>query len=159
MNTTTHHALNAYSKIGVETDVANASPHKLISMLFEGALLSVAAARSHMLRKDVKDIAAKGAAISRAIGIIDEGLKVSLDDKVGGELAQNLKALYEYMCQRLLEANLQNDVEKLNEVGRLLSGLKGAWDSIGKSQVAIGLVAAPRPELAPQHASLSYGKA
>lgn len=156
MNTKTHHALSAYSKIGVETNVATASPHKLISMLFEGALLSVAAARSHMLRKD---IAAKGAAISRAIGIIDEGLKVSLDDKVGGELAQNLKALYEYMCHRLLEANLQNDVEKLNEVGRLLSELKGAWDTIGKSQEIIGSATAPQPEAPPHHVSLSYGKA
>lgn len=156
MNTKTHQALSAYSKIGIETNVATASPHKLISMLFEGALLSVAAARSHMLRKD---IAAKGAAISRAIGIIDEGLKVSLDDKVGGELAQNLKALYEYMCHRLLEANLQNDVEKLNEVGRLLSELKGAWDTIGKSQDIIGSATAPLPEAPPHHVSLSYGKA
>lgn len=155
MNTTAHNALSAYSKVGIESDVATASPHKLISMLFEGALLSVAAARSHMMRKN---IAAKGAAISRAIGIIDEGLKVSLDDKVGGELAQNLKALYEYMCHRLLEANLQNDVEKLNEVGRLLSDLKGAWDAIGKSQDLTAVSDARPPEPMPHQASVSYGK-
>lgn len=152
MNAVNRNALNAYSQVGVDTSVAVASPHKLISMLFDGAILSVAAAMSHMQRKD---IAAKGAAISKAIAIIDEGLKISLDEKAGGELAQNLKSLYEYMCRRLLEANLKNETGPLEEVARLLAELKDAWDMIGKPQVAV----AQPPVPAPQRASLSYGKA
>ncbi|HUW50197.1 MAG TPA: flagellar export chaperone FliS [Sulfuricella sp.] len=157
MNATTRNAVSAYSQVGIETGIAGASPHKLIAMLFEGAILSVAAGKVHMQRNE---IAAKGKAISQAIAIIDEGLKVSLDEKVGGELAQNLKALYEYMCQRLLVANLKNETVPLDEVSRLLSELKGAWDTIGKPQNVVGTVAAPQPESVPQQrASLSYGKA
>ena len=154
MNAMSNNALSAYAKVGAETGVEAASPHKLISMLFEGALMSVAAARGHMQRKE---IAAKGAAITRAIAIIDEGLKISLDVKAGGELAQNLKSLYEYMCHRLLEANLKNEVEPLNEVGRLLSELKGAWDSIGRPQETAAAFVPPTQ--VPNRAAHSYGKA
>jgi len=125
MNTTT--AINAYTKIGIESGVNAADPHKLISMLFQGALLAIANAKNGILRKD---IAAKGAAISKALAIIDEGLNASLDKNVGGELAQNLSSLYEYMIMRLITANLKNDVDALNEVTHLLTDLKGAWESI-----------------------------
>lgn len=155
MNAMSRNALNAYSQVGVETGVAAASPHKLIAMLYEGALLSIASAKVYMQRKEV---ARKGEAISKAIAIIDEGLKSSLDEKVGGDLAQNLKALYSYMCQRLLVANLKNEIEPLDEVARLLAELKGAWDTIGRQQET-AVVAAQQPEQAPNRASLSYGKA
>ena len=62
--------------------------------------------------------------------IIDEGLKASLDKSAGGELAQNLSSLYDYMSQRLLIANLKNDVAALDEVSNLLTELKGAWEAI-----------------------------
>ncbi|MCX7175116.1 MAG: flagellar export chaperone FliS [Proteobacteria bacterium] len=120
-------ALNAYAQISVDGSVATASPHRLITMLFEGALLSIATARGHMQRNE---IAAKGAAISKAIAIIDEGLKLSLDMKAGGDLAQKLDALYEYMCLRLLFANLKNDLEPLDEISSLLNDLKSAWVEI-----------------------------
>lgn len=120
-------AVKTYAKVGVESGVAVADPHKLISMLYQGALLAIANAKNGILRKDT---AAKGAAISKAIAIIDEGLNASLDKNVGGGLAQNLSALYEYMCKRLITANLKNDVAALDEVARLLSDLKGAWDGI-----------------------------
>jgi len=155
MNTMTHNALNAYSQVGVENDIALVGPHKLISMLFEGALVAIFAAKVHMQRNE---IAAKGASISNAIAIIDEGLKASLDEKVGGELAQNLKALYEYMCHRLLVANMKNDIEPLEEVGSLLKDLKGAWDAIG-NQPNVAAAGVPQPEPMPNRASLSYGKA
>ncbi len=125
MNATT--AAKTYAKVGVESGVTTADPHKLISMLYQGALLAIANAKNGILRKDV---AAKGAAISKAIAIIDEGLNASLDKNAGGGLAQNLSALYEYMCKRLLTANLKNDIAALDEVARLLNDLKGAWDGI-----------------------------
>lgn len=127
MNAMNRNALNAYAQISVNGTVAAASPHKLITMLFEGALLSIAAARGHMQRKE---IAAKGMAISKAIAIIDEGLRISLDLKAGGDLAEKLDALYEYMSHRLLVANLKNEMETLDEVAGLLNELKDAWIQI-----------------------------
>ncbi|MGC2166130.1 MAG: flagellar export chaperone FliS [Gallionella sp.] len=123
----THTAAKAYAKVGVESGVVSADPHKLISMLFQGALLAIARAKNGILRKDIP---AKGAAISKAIAIIGEGLNASLDKKVGGELAGNLSALYAYMTERLVDANLRNDMAKLDEVARLLTELKDAWEQI-----------------------------
>lgn len=123
----TARGISAYNKVGLESGVTAADPHKLISMLFQGALLAVANAKNGILRKDT---AAKGAAISHAIAIIGEGLHASLDKNVGGELAQNLAALYEYMVMRLVAANLNNDTAILDEVSKLLGELKEAWESI-----------------------------
>lgn len=128
MNATT--AVKTYNKIGVESGVAAADPHKLISMLYQGTLLAITNAKYCMLRKDIP---AKGAAISKAIAIIDEGLNASLDKSVGGEIALNLSSLYEYMGMRLVAANLNNNVDILDEVARLLTDLKSAWDSIRPS--------------------------
>ncbi|MDD4910910.1 MAG: flagellar export chaperone FliS [Sideroxydans sp.] len=145
----------AYSTIGVESGVLAADPHKLIAMLYQGALLAIANAKNGILRKDIP---AKGKAISHAMLIIDEGLKASLDKNVGGELAQNLDALYDYMCSRLLTANLKNDIDALDEVTRLLDELKGAWDSI--RQPAVVTSSAPHNEpIAPKKpAALVYGR-
>lgn len=118
---------NAYAKVGIETGVVAASPHKLIVMLFDGALAAVATASQHM---KTGNIPGKGQAISKAISIIDSGLRASLDHKVGGEIAVNLDALYEYMSNRLMLANLNNQAEMLEEVQRLLQELRTAWEAI-----------------------------
>lgn len=120
-------ATKAYAQVGVESGVSAADPHKLIAMLYQGALLAIANAKNSMLRKDIP---AKGLAISKAISIIDEGLNASLDKNVGGELAQNLSSLYDYLVLRLLAANLKNDPAALDEVSRLLSELRDAWEAI-----------------------------
>jgi flagellar protein FliS len=125
MHTTS--AISAYSDVGLQTSIMTADPHQLTAMLFEGALLSIARARVELANKD---IAAKGQSISKAMAIIGEGLNASLDKKVGGELAQNLSALYDYMVRRLVEANVKNEPAILDEVARLLGELKEAWDSI-----------------------------
>ncbi|MGB7991682.1 MAG: flagellar export chaperone FliS [Candidatus Methylophosphatis roskildensis] len=119
----------AYKNVGVENGVSSADPHRLTLMLFEGALVSANAARIHLENGDVP---LKGSAISKAIEIISNGLKVSLDFDVGGELAQRLASLYDYMCARLLHANLRNDLAALAEVSTLLRELKEAWEQIGK---------------------------
>src|SRR3954465_4622291 len=122
--------VNAYAKVGIETGVTAASPHKLIVMLFDGALVAVATAINQMKAGNIPE---KGAAISKAIMIIDSGLRASLDKKVGGDIAEGLDALYEDMGARLLLANLKNQVDILEEVQRLLSDLRGAWNAIGDS--------------------------
>lgn len=121
-------AVDTYAQVGVETGVASADPHRLILMLFDGALAAIAAARLAMSRSDV---AAKAAAITKAIAIVDGGLKASLDVAAGGELAQRLSELYDYMLKQLLVANLRNEVTTLDEVSRLLNELRGAWAQIG----------------------------
>ncbi len=120
-------AISAYNRVGIESSITAADPHKLISMLYQGALQAITNAKNGILRNDIPG---KGASISKAMAIIGEGLHASLDKSVGGELAQNLASLYDYMVYRLFAANLNNDVVALDEVSRLLSDLKDAWDSI-----------------------------
>lgn len=149
MNALTRNAMNAYSKMGNEVAIDTASPHKLISMLYDGAILAILKAKNHMQHGE---IASKGEAISKAIAIINQGLLASLDVSVGGELSQNLKMLYEYMSQSLLEANLRNNMSKLDEVVGLLRDIKGAWDSIGEKPSAA-------PQQAPERNAVSYARA
>lgn len=120
-------AISAYQRVGVETGVESADPHKLILMLFEGAQEALARAKRHMKQNE---IAEKGQMISKAIMIIDHGLKASLDMNVGGDLAIKLHSLYEYMVSQLLIANVQNSFEKVDEVNKLLSELCDAWKQI-----------------------------
>lgn len=127
----TSRGVNAYAKVGLETGIVAASPHRLIEMLFDGAIISVISAMQHMRESN---IAAKGQAISKAITIIDGGLRASLDKKVGGEIAVNLDSLYEYMSNRLLMANIKNQPEILEEIKNLLIDLKGAWCAIDKGK-------------------------
>jgi flagellar secretion chaperone FliS len=125
MNTSV--GINAYRNVGLETSVMGADPHQLVSMLFQGALVAIADAKNGMQNKSIE---IKGKSISKAIAIIGEGLQASLDMRVGGEIAQNLSALYGYMVKRLVEANLQSDTAMLDEVAGLLSELQDAWNSI-----------------------------
>jgi flagellar secretion chaperone FliS len=122
-----HSAAKAYSMIGVETGVAAANPHSLILMLYDGALQAIADALRHL---DARAVADKGRAVSRAISIIDEGLKGCLDRSAGGEIASHLGELYDYMCRRLLLASLKDDRRGFDEVARLLNELRGAWATI-----------------------------
>ena len=117
----------AYAKVGMETGVMAANAHKLTLMLYEGALLAIARARMHLQQKQ---IAEKGRAVSHAINIIGNGLKASLDVKAGGDLAEKLAALYDYMCQQLFIANVNNDDAAFAEVARLLTDIKSAWEEI-----------------------------
>lgn len=149
MNTTA--AIKAYNNVGIESVTAAADPHKLICLLYQGALLAIANAKNGLLRNDTP---AKGKAISHAMLIIGDGLNASLNKDVGGDLAHSLSALYDYMVTRLLFANLHNDMEALDEVARLLSDLKSAWDSIRP-----GVVTTPSPAARPmQKESLVYAR-
>ena len=117
-------AASQYSKVGTHSSVEEASPHQLVNMLMSGALDKIAIARGHMERGDM---AQKGAHLSWAISIID-GLRGGLDIDSGGEVASNLDKLYEYMTQRLAEANMSNNTELLDEV---------AWGSASEEEQRI----------------------
>lgn len=120
----------SYAKVGVDVAVETSDPHRLILMLFDGATAAVSLARIHM---EAGDTPQKGAAISKAIDLIGNGLNASLDMEAGGELAERLSALYDYMTQRLLFANLKNNLAALNEVYELLGSLRDAWAQIAPS--------------------------
>ncbi|HMX16138.1 MAG TPA: flagellar export chaperone FliS [Rhodocyclaceae bacterium] len=124
----------AYAKVGIETGVIAADPHKLILMLFDGALLAISSATVQMRGGETPE---KGKSISKAIEIIDSGLKASLDFATGGELAARLGALYDYMCARLLFANLHNNEAALREVAGLLQEIKGAWEEIARDPAVL----------------------
>ncbi len=143
---------STYAKLDMETGVATATPQMLIVMLYDGAIKAIATARAELLRKD---FAAKGRQLSKAIGIIDEGLKLSLDLEAGGEIAANLAALYDYMTRQLMVANLHDDVAKLDEVTKLLRDLKGAWESLISLQAARADANGDSPR---SRGSASYGK-
>ncbi|MDR0529807.1 MAG: flagellar export chaperone FliS [Zoogloeaceae bacterium] len=118
---------NTYAALGRESDIRTASPHRLIILLFEGAESAISVARLHAEQKNFSE---RGTHISKAIDIITNGLKASLDVEAGGELAERLSALYEYMVSRLLWANMKNDVPTLNEVLGLLNEIHEAWRQI-----------------------------
>ena len=121
----------AYARLGLETSVMNASQLQLMLMLFEGAGTAIRMARHHMAQGE---IAAKGNAISKAINIVDSGLKAALDadasDPAACELVANLSALYDYISGRLLHANRHNDPALLDEAERLLENIGSAWREI-----------------------------
>jgi flagellar secretion chaperone FliS len=119
---------NAYRQVGVETSVESASPHRLIALLFDGYMDAIAMARGAMRLGQVE---AKGRAIGRAARIVDEGLKASLNLSAGGQLAEDLRSLYEYLALRLTQANLRNDETILDECVALVEPLRAAWKEIG----------------------------
>lgn len=123
----------SYAKVGVEVAIETSDPHRLILMLFDGAITAISLARIHM---QGNEIAQKGLAISKAINLISNGLATSLDKESGGELAERLAALYDYMVQRLLFANLKNSIPALDEVQDLLTSLREAWAQIAPTQQA-----------------------
>ena len=125
-------AAKQYKNLGLQSEIEAASPHRLIQMLMDGLLGKIVAAR-HCI--DNHNIAGKGENVSMAISIVG-GLRASLDKDKGGEIAENLDNLYDYIERRLLEANLRSDVTILDEVTGLVSEIKSAWDAIGSELVA-----------------------
>lgn len=120
----TARATGSYATIGLETEVLSASPERLISLLFRGALTALAQARHHL---NNGNIAERGKAISKAIDIVDSGLKAGVDAERGGEVARLLTASYEIIIRDLMMANLHNDAAKLTTAEKQLSDLADAW--------------------------------
>jgi flagellar secretion chaperone FliS len=119
-------AMKQYQQVSVHSGIMDASPHRLVQMLMEGALEKIALAKGNMANNN---IASKGENISKGIAIIG-GLKSSLNKDLGGALAENLSDLYDYMANRLVVANLLNDESILDEVAGLMVEIKMGWDGI-----------------------------
>ena len=119
---------NAYRQVGAHSGVENASPHALIQMLFEGLFQSLNAARGAMERGEIEE---KGRHLGKAVRILQEGLAAGVDLDKGGELAGNLKLLYDYSVKQLTHANVHNDVGLVEEVIGVLQPVAQGWKEIG----------------------------
>jgi len=127
----------AYARIGVENGVMAADSHALIAMLFDAADSAIRSAKVHM---SAGNIPAKGEAISRAIDIVNRGLLAVLDRERGGEVAENLARIYDYIIRELRRANLKNDLDALGTVETVLGNIGAAWRELGRSEQGMGNV-------------------
>lgn len=118
--------LQQYAQTGLHSGVENATPHRLVQMLYEGVLDRIAQAKGAMMRKDFE---AKSRITNRIVDILSH-LQNSLDTEKGGEVANNLYQLYDYMLRQVFSASRHNDVQKLDEVAVLIKDIKSAWDEM-----------------------------
>ena len=124
-------SVNTYKNIAVETAVTTADPHQLVSLLFDALIQSLGAAKSGI---ESGNTSSKGKAITKAVRILEEGLKAGLDMQKGGEVALTLRSLYDYSIYRITEANMRNDGAILEEVISALAPVADGWKQI-RSQV------------------------
>lgn len=117
-------SVKAYASAGLEAEILSASPERLISLLFRGAQTAIAQARLHMRNHRVPE---RGAALSKAIDIVDSGLKASINVERGGDVAQHLIVAYDLIIRDLLQANLHSDEAKLDSAEKLVNDLADAW--------------------------------
>jgi flagellar protein FliS len=115
-----------YKKEALKTQVAGADRYEIIQMLMAGAVERLVYAKVAIEKRQFE---AKAEHISRASAII-EALRGCLDFEVGGEVTENLYALYSYMIDRLVDATIQNNSAHVEEVSNLLKEIKSAWDAI-----------------------------
>jgi len=115
-----------YKSIELQTRIDTASPHELIDLLLQGARSHIATAQGNIQRNQVRE---KGEHIGKALSIV-EGLKTSLNQDRGNEIAGNLFKLYDYIQQILLQANINNDENLLAQSNSLLSEVHQAWQAI-----------------------------
>jgi flagellar protein FliS len=137
------HILNQYKSIELQSRIDTASPHELIELLLQGARTHIATAQGNIQRKQIKE---KGEHIGKALSII-EGLKSSINQEQGGEIALNLLKLYDYIQHLLLKANLKNDENLLAESNLLLAEVHQAWQSINSKPEKIDTEAAGRVDV------------
>jgi len=118
----------AYGRVSLESKVLSASPHELIVMLFDGTQSAIRSARLHMSNGNVAE---KGKSISKALEIVNNGLRAALDVEQGGEIALQLESIYSYVSDLLVKANARNDENLLIEASELLEQISSAWKEIG----------------------------
>ena len=119
-------AMNQYKTVDLRSAVASASPHQLIAMLYDGALTALANAKGCIARKDIESRAKQ---LNKANAIV-MGLQDFLDVEKGGEIAENLSALYNYIIRGIIQANREQSEEKIQELINLLLELKQGWNGM-----------------------------
>jgi len=129
-------ALNQYAAVSAQTSVVDVDRHKLIELLYDGAIERINTAKARILAKDFEG---KNKLINKSIDIL-AGLRSFIDESQAKELADNLTELYAYCESRLLEANMTNDTDILDEVISHIRTVREGWAGIRKEAEAQGLV-------------------
>lgn len=123
----TNNGYNAYTAVSLDSQIAGATPHQLIVLLYDGAINAMRRAEIYF---QSGNIARRGEMISRAINIIDNGLRAGLDHEKGGQIAAELESLYEYISRTLLEVNLNKSGENLPHLISLMTEMQETWQAI-----------------------------
>lgn len=123
--------VNEYKRINLETGVVDANPLRLLVMLYDGAIEACQTGLLHMQQGNIEK---KGESLSRAIMIIESGLRLSLDKNASEEIATSLDRLYGYMSNRLYLAHMHNQPDHVHETVKLLNELRSAWLAIADTQ-------------------------
>ena len=118
--------LSSYQDVNAYGALAEASSHEVITQMYRTALTRIAEAKGSIERGEISK---KGEQIGKALAIV-EGLLMSLDNEQGGEIAENLTRLYDYMARHLVRANLENDAAALDEISGLIRELRDGWEAI-----------------------------
>ncbi|GLX84650.1 flagellar protein FliS [Thalassotalea loyana] len=118
--------LKYYQKEATKTSLADAEPYMVTKMLMGGVVESLVMAKGAVERGDYQE---RARTISKASNII-EALRSSIDFEAGGEVCQNLYALYQYMLERLADASMAKDTVAIEEVHTLFKEIKAGWDAI-----------------------------
>ncbi|WP_102504691.1 flagellar export chaperone FliS [Salinivibrio kushneri] len=119
-------SLQAYKKVSVDSQLSAASPHKVIQMLMAGAIERLIQGKAAMAQGD---LSVKGERLGKALDIIIN-LRACLSMDDGGDIADNLDAIYDFMIRQVSTANLENKPEPIDDVIELLREIKSAWDQI-----------------------------
>lgn len=117
----------AYGAASLEAEIMTASQHKMTLMLFDGALKAMRKMAFNIREQDTEE---KGKAVKKALDIIGNGLRASLDLAAGGEVAERLDIVYQYIEQKLLESHLKNNADEVDQLIDMLKGIRDAWEEI-----------------------------
>jgi len=119
-------SLQAYKKVSVDSQLSAASPHKIVQMLMAGAIERLIQGKAAM---EAGNNPKKGERLGKALDIVISLRScLSMDD--GGDIAQNLDQLYEFMITQITEANHKNDPQPIDDVIEIIREIKSAWDQI-----------------------------
>lgn len=119
---------DSYQQVDLDAQAAAANPHQLVIMLIDGLLDEIERIRGHLA---AKRLAEKGAGINKCMNILI-GLTSALDDENGGDIAENLRQLYDFCQVELYYASVQNDADRLMNVERVMGNIREGWMNFGQ---------------------------
>ncbi|HCG8093718.1 TPA: flagellar export chaperone FliS [Vibrio parahaemolyticus] len=119
---------DSYQQVDLDAQAAAANPHQLVIMLIDGLLDEIERIRGHLA---AKRLAEKGAGINKCMNILI-GLTSALDDENGGEIAENLRQLYDFCQVELYYASVQNYADRLMNVERVMGNIREGWMNFGQ---------------------------
>lgn len=119
---------DSYQQVDLDAQAASANPHQLVVMLIDGLLDEIERIRGHLA---ANRLAEKGTGINKCMNILI-GLSSALDDENGGEIAENLRQLYDFCQIELYYASTQNDAARLDNVERVMGNVREGWMNFGQ---------------------------